>query len=109
MAIWIKWTPKQEKMWTEWVAQRPPVIQEMIAKYDLRMDRLYELTTTGQRVVLHSLSEDGTLTVNILLKFNRHRLELVEKGVFGINPAHLKECDWDGEVEDGALCENLED
>lgn len=102
MAIWIQWTPTQEEMWKQWVSDRPPVIQEVIERYQLRFDRLYRLKTTGQRVVLHSLSEDGTITVHVLYKFNVGRmLSFMERSVFGINPADLQECDWEGEVEDG--------
>jgi hypothetical protein len=109
MAIWIKWTEKQEQMWADWVAARPASIQEMVAKYNLRMDRLYRLKTTGQRVTLYSLSEEGTVTVNVLGKFNSHLLGalLPDKAVFGIKPADLEECEWEGEVENGAPYENL--
>lgn len=111
MAIWIKWTEKQKKIMEDWLAERPQVIRDMVAKYDLHMDRLYELTTTGQRVTLHSLSENGTVTVNVLYQFNPERMfmSLQDRAVFGIDPADLRECDWDGEVEDGAQYEDLED
>lgn len=111
MAIWIKWTEKQKKLMADWLAARPQVIRDMVTKYDLRMDRLYELTTTGQRVTLHSLSENGTVTITVAHQFNPERMisSVQDRHVFGINPADLRECDWDGEVEDGAPYENLED
>jgi hypothetical protein len=55
------------------------------------------------------LSEEGTVTVNVLGKFNSHLLGalLPDKAVFGIKPADLEECEWEGEVENGAPYENL--
>ncbi len=105
MAIWIKWTEEQEKMYEQWVAERPDSIREMIAKHNLRADRLYLLKTTGQRVVLNSFNVHGTVTVNVLAKFNPRTIieNVTERAVFGINPADLEECDWDGPVEDGQM------
>lgn len=104
MSIWIKWTDEQHKLWASWVASRPQVIQDMIAKYDLRYDRLYRLKTTDQLVTLASFNENGTLSVSVLQKFNPQTVlaPFMELNVFGIDPADLEEADWDGEVEDGA-------
>lgn len=105
MAIWIKWTEEQEKMYEQWVAERPPSIRENIAKHNLRADRLYLLKTTGHRVVLNSFVEKGTVSVNILGKFNPKTIipGKTERTVYNINPADLEECDWDGPVEDGQI------
>lgn len=103
MAIWIKWTKNQHKIWDDWVADRPKVIKAMIATYNLYFPNLYLLKTTGQKVILNSLNEDGTVSVHVLQKFNPRTVlaPFMEKTVFGINPADLEECDWDGEVEEG--------
>lgn len=101
MAIWIKWTSAQEQFWVDWVNERPAVIQQIIAKHNLRFDRLYLLNTTGQRVILQAVNEDGTLRIAVLRRFNPGQL-YPDRGVFGIDPADLVECDYTGEVEDGA-------
>jgi len=82
------------------VASRPSLIRKIISKYNLRLDRLYTLTTTGQKVILYSLSENATVTVDVLQKFNDPWIE--QRRVFGINPRDLEECQWTGEIEDGA-------
>lgn len=112
MAVWINWTNKQKDLWKEWVESRPQVIQDMVKKYDLYFPKLYLLKTTGQKVTLYSFSENGTVTVNITSKFNKGIQQLgalFDRRVFGINPADLEECDWDGEVVDGSIYEDLED
>ncbi len=81
-------TAEQEKAWGEWVDTRPPVVKAIAKRFDPWT--LYRLTTTGQRVTLHSIWEDGTLTVNVLGDFN---LVMNERAVFGINADHLEECD----------------
>ena len=80
--------------WNEWVAGRPPVVQEMCAK--LPPDRLYLLTPTGQRVTLVSYSENGTVTVAVTGGYNAVTFD---RQVFGINPDDLTECDLPGEDE----------
>lgn len=103
-STWLNWTPEHVKMWDEWVAERPQCIQDMIAKYNLRLDRLYRLKTTGQRVTLYSLSEAGTVTVNIEERFNSHCMlplgALLDRSVFGINPADLEETEWEGSLQE---------
>ena len=125
MSVWIKWTPTHQRMWDEWIASRPPVIQDLVTKYNLQTDRLYRLKSTNQRVILQAITEDGKVRVAILAKYNQHlpmfeylsrhvatlsklpdhMLHIAEHSgftVFGIDPADLEECEWDGEVEDGA-------
>ncbi len=81
-------TAEQEQAWREWVETRPPVVRTIAERFDPWT--LYRLNTTGQRVTLHSISEDGTVTVNVLGDFN---FVVNERAVFGINPDHLEECD----------------
>lgn len=77
-----------EVAWKEWVTTRPPVIQKMCER--LRPNVLYRLKTTGQRVTVYSLNENGTVTVNITGEYN---LIDFDRQVFGINPDDLEECD----------------
>jgi hypothetical protein len=100
MAKWLIWEEEQKKGWYEWITGRPQVIQDIAEKYNLVGDELYRLKTTGQRVMLHSLSEDGTITVTILRKYNLDvRPFDFDKRVFGINPADLEPCDLPEGVE----------
>jgi hypothetical protein len=101
MSIWIKWTPEQEQMWNEWLSKCPHCIREMITKYNLSPDRLYRYKNTGRKVTIHSLFEDGTVSVNVLYRFNEESMisPLNERRVFGVDPANLEECEWDGIVE----------
>lgn len=89
-----KITELDREAWNEWVASRPPVIQEMCAK--LPPDRLYRLSPTGHRVTLVSYSENGTVTVAVTGEYNALAFS---RQVFGINPDDLTECDLPGEDE----------
>jgi hypothetical protein len=74
--------------WTDWVATRPPEIQEMCKRWP--PDRLYRMRDTGQRVTLLSYGEDGTVRVSLTGQYN---LVTFDREVFGINPNDLTECD----------------
>lgn len=93
MAKWVIWKEEQKKGWYDWITSRPQEIQDMAEKYNLLGDELYRLKTTGQRVYLYSLSEDGTVTVVVLPEYNPERFMIAGKRVFGINPADLEPCD----------------
>lgn len=83
----------------EWVADRPPVVQEMCKK--LPPDRLYRMTSTGRRVTLYSYSGDGTVTVEVSPKYNAL---VFGRRVFGVAADDLAECDLPGPDEPvGAL------
>lgn len=77
-----------EAGWNAWVATRPPVIQAMCAK--LPPDRLYRMKSTGQRVTLHSYSENETVTVDITGEYNA---TMFDRQVFGVAADDLEECD----------------
>ena len=49
--------------WREWVATRPPAVQDLCRRYP--PDRLYRMQPTGSRVTLVSYSESGTVTVRV--------------------------------------------
>jgi hypothetical protein len=58
-------TPEQEKMWSDWVAERPDNVRAVAEK--LNPWTLYRLKTTGQRVTIASFSEgeDESVTVTM--------------------------------------------
>lgn len=85
---------KASKEFEEWLATRPPIIQELARK--IPPDKLYRLKTSGHRVFLYSYSEDGTCTVIVSGQFN---LVTFERRVFGIKPEDLEECDPPGPDE----------
>lgn len=88
MAIIIEMTEEQQKEWDKWVESRPPVIQKMAKAYP--PNRLYRLTTTGQRVTILAYGEDGTIRVLVTGKYN---FISFDREVFGIEPATLEECE----------------
>lgn len=77
-----------EAAWNAWVETRPEVVQALCRK--LPPDRLYLLKTSGHRVLMHSYSESGTVTVNVTGEYN---LVTFARSVFGVNPDDLEECD----------------
>lgn len=74
--------------WAEWVATRPPAVQELCKR--LPPDRLYRMRSTGKRVTLFLYCEDGTVTVSVTGEFN---VVIFDRQVFGISPDDLEECD----------------
>lgn len=106
MSKWIIWTEKQKQIMADWLAARPESIRTMVETHNLELDSLYRLKTTGQRVILYSLSENGTVTVSVLEKYNPERMPpfggFLDRNVFGINPADLEPCD----LPDGAVPDN---
>lgn len=80
--------------WAEWVATRPSAVKVLCDR--LPPDRLYRMKPHGQRVTIHSYSENGTLTVDISGQYNLHAFD---RQVFGINPDDLEECDLPAESE----------
>ena len=90
MANWITPTNEQAATWREFVASRPPSVREMCKKWPYY--RLYRMAT-GQRVTIHSYSEDRTVTVNVTRQWNPDTMLLMERRVFGVDPASLTECD----------------
>jgi hypothetical protein len=90
----VKLFELDETPWSAWVATRPPVIQQMCAKYPPNL--LYRLKTTGDRVTLVAYSENETVWVFVSGEFN---LVTFERQVFGISVTDLEECDLPAESE----------
>lgn len=80
--------PMDMALWDEWVASRPPEVQELCKR--LPPDRLYRMSPNGERVTVFSYNEDGTVTVEIRAEYN---MVVFERNVFGVKPDDLEECD----------------
>lgn len=77
-----------QKQWDEWVKTRPKSVQKLARKFP--PNKLYRIKPKGQRVTIHSYSEDGTLTVNVTGEYNA---VVFDRQVFGMKPRDLEECD----------------
>ena len=88
MARWTEPTVEDEESWREFVVDLPASIRGIGER--LYPWELYRLKTTDQRVTLYSISENGTVTVEITGEFNDI---LFDRQVFGINPDDLEPCD----------------
>lgn len=87
-------TAEQERGWAKWVRSRPALVRATAERFDPWS--LYRLKSTGDRVVVMSFSEDGTLTVAVTGRFNR---VWMERKVFGVDPDDLEPCDLPGPDE----------
>lgn len=78
--------------WDEWVASRPPAIQELCRRFP--PDRLYLLKSSNHRVFLYSYEEgaDGTNTLSVIVS-GEYNFVSFDRRVFGIKPEDLEECD----------------
>ena len=76
------------KEWDKWVEGRPEIMQKMCRK--LPPDRLYQMKSTGHKVMIYSFSEDLTVTVVVSKIYNAVAFE---RKVFGIDPNDLEECE----------------
>lgn len=88
-------TEEQQKEWNDWVETRPEVVKKIAKK--IFPNRLYRMSSSGHRCTLYSISEDGTVTVNITGEYNRI---LFGRQVFGVDPDTLVECDLPDKDED---------
>ena len=88
MAEVFKFDEEQLRDWQEWLAERPQVIKDMAASHP--PNRLYRMTSTGQRVTLMSYGEDRTCRVAVTGKYN---FVSHERQVFGVAIDDLVECD----------------
>lgn len=86
-------TEEQKKETAEWLATRPPVIQEMFAKKP--PDRLYRIPS-GHRVYVIAYDEDETVRVVVSGKYNA---VVFDRQVFGIPLDDLVECDPPGPAD----------
>jgi hypothetical protein len=87
-------TSEQAVAWDEWVASRPEAVRKVAKRFDPWT--LYKMKSTGQRVTLVAIGEDGTVRVNITGEFN---LLGFERSVFGVDPRDLVECELPSDEE----------
>lgn len=88
MANLFEFDEEKLKKWVEWLSTRPQIIKDLAEKFP--PNKLYLLKTSNHRVTIRSYVEDGTLTVNVSGEFNSI---MFDRGVFGIKPEDLAECD----------------
>ena len=89
MAKIAEWTAEDESEWLKWCDERPPVVQKIARRF--RPNILYRLKTTGQRGVMYSISEDGTVTMDFPWAYNW--ISMMDLQVFGLDPNDIEECD----------------
>ncbi len=94
MARWMTPTPEQESGLAQWISERPPQVRVIMER--LNFYELFKMKSTGQRVIVHSVSEDGTVTVSVSAQFNA---VLMERSVFGVDPDDLEPCELPAENE----------
>jgi hypothetical protein len=87
-------TDEEMKEYSEWAASAPPVVRDILER--LAPNKLYRIKSTGQRCDVYSVSEKGTVTVNITGQFNVVAFDIQ---VFGVDPNELEECDLPGPDE----------
>jgi hypothetical protein len=88
MANLWEFNDEKQKEWDTWLASRPQIIKDLAKRFP--PNKLYLLKTSNHRVTMRSYVEDGTITVNVSGDFNN---VMFDRGVFGIKPEDLEECD----------------
>jgi hypothetical protein len=88
--------PKEVRRWKRFVATMPEPVRKVAERFNPWT--LYQIKSTGDRVLIFSFCEDDpvTVTVLILAQFNA---VLFERRVFGVDPDDLAECDLPAEGE----------
>ena len=100
MARWFEPTTKQQASWEAWVSERPESVRAIAARFPPW--ELYRLKSTGQRVSVVSIFENGTLKVHVNGAINYDFVyfthpEVCDFDVFGVDPRSLEPCeipDW---------------
>lgn len=99
MAKWIIFSAEHEESIAQWVASRPPVIQDVITRFNLRPDVLYVLEDSppGEFFVMRGIGEDGTVCLCPILppgSYDGNTVIPCTGTVFrGFDPNHLREVD----------------
>lgn len=79
-------TEEERADWVEWAKDRPAVVRAIAER--INPWTIYELATTGQRVTLVAIAENGTVRVDVAAVLNPG-LDF-ERTVFGISPDDMK-------------------
>lgn len=85
---------EQKEIWEQWVKERPPIIQDLCARF--QPNRLYRLKSTRRLVIPISFTEeeDGTATITVIVPQSLNSLGLIpSRRVFGIKPDSVEEVD----------------
>ena len=85
----MNWCELVQPAADEWIASRPQVVRDLIAKFP--PNAIVRLGNTNGTV--HSYSEDGTMTVNLTWGFNKDywagEALFFDRQVFGVKPEDL--------------------
>ncbi len=87
-------TEEHRRAWQAWVASRPAAVRAIAERLDPWS--LYRMKSSGHRVTLVAINENGTVRVNVSGDFN---LVLHERSVVGVEPDDLEPCDLPGPGE----------
>lgn len=79
---------EQVSNWRVWLSARPASLHPVCERFPPW--GLYRLKVGGQRVVVRSFADDGTLTVDITARYN---FVIFERSVTGVLPDDLEPCD----------------
>jgi hypothetical protein len=79
---------KNQKLWDDWVASRPPRVREVAERFS--PNKKYRIKNTGQPCQLYSFSEPldgGPITMKVIVqnRFGPNHL------VFGLDPNNIEE------------------
>lgn len=98
MARFMELDEEGKVEWAKWVAERPPIIQDLARRFPPGV--LYLLKDTGKRVYIVSYDEeeDGGVSMKVAVD-GRFNCVVMERTVFGIKPEDLTECDLPGPDE----------
>jgi hypothetical protein len=95
MAKWINLSEQQKKVWDDRILASSQVVKDIVSKYNLRPDEVYRICLHNDRCIIHTLHENGRLTVSIIAEHNRdNNIFLFDRCVFDVDPAHLVEADY---------------
>ena len=92
MAKFFEPTQEQIDEIDEWIATRPPEVQEVARRF--KPWNLYRLKDTNDRVMVLSfdIEEDGAVSMTVMVSTG-YNFVVFPRKVFGIRPDDLEECD----------------
>lgn len=87
MAKIYEFSEEQEKIWNDWVAERPLIIRALCQRF--QPNCIYLHKRTGQIVIPSAFDEDNTVQVIVARRLNGGIFPT--KNVFGVDPDVLEE------------------
>lgn len=94
---WIKWSEEEIENWKSWLNTMPEHIKEMVKKYDLDPQFLYQIKKTGQKGTLTGFTKEGNISINIAKRFNPEML-FPGRTIDGFKPEEIERCNFDKKV-----------